>query len=652
MTPSPAHGRGRQAPGSGVVQGAASEDSRPRRRAEEPTRIRPPGEPSQAPVGAPPEYTREPSTTGIGPWREHDFTGRVFSGRFQLRRRLGKGGMATVYETFDQVLHKSVAVKVLNPEHSESAELNRRFLEEARAISQLAHDHIVDVIDIGETEDGLVYLVMELLKGEDLGETLWQDGRLAWWRVLDIGAQICEALAAAHERGIIHRDIKPANCMRIAYRGKSDFIKVLDFGIAKFTPSYYHHKRQLGAPEESNAELPTDQFLGTPGYMAPEQLDNAPFDPRVDIYGLGALMYRLLTNKMPVPTGARASGAAHDHTPVPPSAAVSGVEIPEPLERAVLQALAPDPDARFQSALQFRDALTQLQRELRPPSRLTGDPLSWGTDAPVLASRGADARSPAWTIVLVLLALLAGVLLARFALTPVAPPLERLTPPPRVTPNLPTPPQTPAAAAAAAAAGTSDDPGDLGAGGEARATDSTGADPLAEPELKPSSEESGEPPSPEQDVVDDEAVTIPATTPDAELDDSATTDAGGADEATAEAPTSDASEESAETQPEDEPAKQSIPRKVPRRQFVRKIARARGSVRACYQRHTGGFGADKTLEVVFTIDGQSGRILKTAVPARGALTAVDQCIKRSIDKLGLTFSHARQNTTHRYTFEL
>ena len=374
MAPSPAHGRGRSAPGSGVVHGAASEDSRARRRGDEPTRIRPPGEPSQAPVGAPPEYTREPSTTGIGPWREHDFTGRVFSGRFKLRRRLGKGGMATVYETFDQVLHKSVAVKVLNPEHSESAELNRRFLEEARAISQLEHDHIVDVIDIGETEDGLVYLVMELLKGEDLGETLWQDGRLAWWRVLDMGTQICEALAAAHERGIIHRDIKPANCMRIAYRGKSDFIKVLDFGIAKFTPSYYHQKRQLGAPEESNAELPTDQFLGTPGYMAPEQLDNAPFDPRVDIYGLGALMYRLLTNKMPVPTGARAGAGAHDHTPVPPSVAVSGVEIPEPLERAVLQALAPDPDARFQSALQFRDALTQIERELRPPSRLTGDP--------------------------------------------------------------------------------------------------------------------------------------------------------------------------------------------------------------------------------------------------------------------------------------
>ncbi|MCA9716840.1 MAG: serine/threonine protein kinase, partial [Myxococcales bacterium] len=201
-------------------------DGRARRRGDEPTRIRPPGEPSATPVGAPLEHTREPSTTGVGAWQEHDFTGRVFNKRFELKRRLGKGGMATVYETFDKLLHKHVAVKVLNPEHKESADLNRRFLEEARAISQLEHDHIVDVIDIGE-EDGLVYLVMELLKGEDLGETLWQDGPLHWWRVLDIGAQICEALAAAHGRGIIHRDIKPANCMRIAYRGESDFIKVL-----------------------------------------------------------------------------------------------------------------------------------------------------------------------------------------------------------------------------------------------------------------------------------------------------------------------------------------------------------------------------------------------------------------------------------------
>ncbi|MGB1277178.1 MAG: serine/threonine-protein kinase, partial [Nannocystaceae bacterium] len=223
-----------------------------------------------------------------------NFSGRTVGERYKLEAQLGRGGMATVYRAIDLKLNKPVAVKILNPEHFDA--YARRLSEEARAVSQLLHDHIVTVSDVGtDSEHSLAFFVMELIEGRDLGSVLWREGPLAWTSVVEIGKQICGALEAAHARGIIHRDIKPANCMLLDGPGIN--IKVLDFGIAKFTELYLEHRPEVVWSETAH-DLPTLGLVGTPGYVAPEQLERSADDPRVDIYGLGAMLYRLLTNKM------------------------------------------------------------------------------------------------------------------------------------------------------------------------------------------------------------------------------------------------------------------------------------------------------------------------------------------------------------------
>jgi len=217
-------------------------------------------------------------------------------------------------------------------------------------VSQLLHDHIVTVSDVGtDSEHALAFFVMELIEGRDLGSVLWREGPLAWTTVVEIGKQICGALEAAHARGIIHRDIKPANCMLLD--GPEIDIKVLDFGIAKFTELYLEHRPELVWSETAH-DLPTLGLVGTPGYVAPEQLERSADDPRVDIYGLGAMLYRLLTNKMPVP-----QEAGRSELPQPLANAVEQRQVPRRLAEVIVRALSIDPELRFASAAVLRGAL-------------------------------------------------------------------------------------------------------------------------------------------------------------------------------------------------------------------------------------------------------------------------------------------------------
>ncbi|MCA9660521.1 MAG: serine/threonine protein kinase, partial [Myxococcales bacterium] len=207
------------------------------------------------------------------PWMPPDFSGRVLGGRYRILELLGFGGMATVYEAEHVKIKKRVAVKILNPDYADDQEIAHRFLQEAQTASQLRHEHIIDITDYGEA-DGTVFFVMELLEGEDLSTTLLENGPLHAPRVIAMAEQICDALAAAHAIGVIHRDIKPANCFRLTRAGNSDFIKVLDFGIAKVVTNDRTTQRTTGSP------------LGTPGYMALELLKGENYDHRVDIYAL------------------------------------------------------------------------------------------------------------------------------------------------------------------------------------------------------------------------------------------------------------------------------------------------------------------------------------------------------------------------------
>ncbi len=200
-----------------------------------------------------------------------DFTGRVIDNRYRVIRKIGEGGMGTVYAGEHVEIGKDVAIKILHPAYSTQQDLVERFRREARAASRIGHPHIIDVTDFGETEDGCAYFVMEHLDGIDLADVLSHERRLAPERACQIAIQICRALAAAHAAGVIHRDLKPENIFLVARDGQADFVKVLDFGIARSMG----RARRLTNPGVA---------MGTPEYMAPEQAEGGAVDQRSDIY--------------------------------------------------------------------------------------------------------------------------------------------------------------------------------------------------------------------------------------------------------------------------------------------------------------------------------------------------------------------------------
>ena len=173
------------------------------------------------------QFPKEDDSTGV------DFTGRVIDSRYRVIRKIGEGGMGTVYAGEHVEIGKDVAIKILHPAYSTQQDLVERFRREARAASRIGHPHIIDVTDFGETEDGCAYFVMEHLDGIDLADVLSHERRLAPERACKIATQICRALAAAHAAGVIHRDLKPENIFLVARDGQADFVKVLDFGIAR-----------------------------------------------------------------------------------------------------------------------------------------------------------------------------------------------------------------------------------------------------------------------------------------------------------------------------------------------------------------------------------------------------------------------------------
>jgi serine/threonine-protein kinase len=171
-----------------------------------------------------------------------DLVGVVLGSRYRVTQRIGVGGFGAVYQAEHVVTGRNFAIKVLLPEYSERPKFAERFVREATTTARIEHENVVDIIDVGRTDEGHLYFAMELLRGETLERTLARDGRLSWQRARGITLQICDGLRAAHDRGIIHRDLKPANIYRVTRGGNPDFIKILDFGIAK-----------LLAPEDQKA---------------------------------------------------------------------------------------------------------------------------------------------------------------------------------------------------------------------------------------------------------------------------------------------------------------------------------------------------------------------------------------------------------------
>jgi eukaryotic-like serine/threonine-protein kinase len=279
-----------------------------------------------------------------------DLTGQTLLGRYTIIKRLGEGGMGTVYLGEHATIGKKFAVKVLSHEFAHKEDLRERFLQEARAASMISQENVVEITDFGDTPDGSVFFVMEYLKGEDLSDTVKDQGRLPWPRVQPIMLQICRALAAAHDAGIIHRDMKPENCFRIKRGANEDFIKVLDFGIAKVTSE---------DETEGKGLTRTGMIFGTPEYMSPEQAQGAKPDHRVDVYAVGVIMYELLTGQVPF-TADTFMGILTKHmfeVPEAPSAIVPDADIPLEVEAIILKAMQKDRELRFANMAEMAAAI-------------------------------------------------------------------------------------------------------------------------------------------------------------------------------------------------------------------------------------------------------------------------------------------------------
>ena len=282
-------------------------------------------------------------------------------GRYRLKQRIGAGGMGEVWRAHHAGLKRDVALKILRPERSGNQIGVARFEREVAATVRLTHPHTVRLFDHGVTADGLWYYAMELLDGEDLRVLVDRAGPLPPDRVVYLMTQAARALSEAHALSIIHRDIKPANLFVTHAGGEQDFLKVLDFGIAKI------------ADGTTGQTLTNTGWLGgTPDYMSPELVLGKPADARTDVYSFGAVMYFLLTGQPPF-NGASAAEVmnAHVNRPLTAPSHVAAHALPADVEAIVLRAMAKDPDDRYASAAELTSALVACDCEWQPQTTAT-----------------------------------------------------------------------------------------------------------------------------------------------------------------------------------------------------------------------------------------------------------------------------------------
>ncbi len=282
--------------------------------------------------------------------------GRTIADRYQIVELIGRGGMGVVYRVEHTRIAKAMAMKLLHGELARDKEVVRRFRREAEAVSKLDHQNTVQVFDFGRAE-GMTYLVMELLPGKDLGAILQHEGTISFARMAHIAVQICASVQQAHDRGIVHRDLKPENVRVMSRRDDPDFVKVLDFGLAKLRES----------EETARASITREGFLvGTPYYMAPEHIRGEPVDARTDIYALGALMYKAVVGVPPFwATTPVAVLTKHLNDPlVPPTKRSQRQDLPKIADTILGKALEKSPADRYQSMSELRDALAEYLQEL------------------------------------------------------------------------------------------------------------------------------------------------------------------------------------------------------------------------------------------------------------------------------------------------
>ncbi len=326
--------------------------------------------------------------------------GTTVGGRYRLDSILGEGGMGTVYAAEHLLMRKRVALKVLHPEMSRVPDMVARFEREAMAAGHIDHPNIAAATDFGKLEDGSFFLVLELITGENLREVIAK-GPLETARALHIARQIANALARAHGLGVVHRDLKPDNVMLVVRGDDHDFVKVLDFGIAKVPLLEPGAAPASASPLSGSSKVLTQvgMIYGTPDYMAPEQALGQAVDGRADLYALGVLLFEMLTGKRPFEHDNMATLLGlHVAGAVPPMSEVAPtVSVPAPIEAVVRRLLSKDPAQRFATAGELEAALT-LSSEVTlptgpPPPTAAGmtAPASWIATTRTLATLASSA---------------------------------------------------------------------------------------------------------------------------------------------------------------------------------------------------------------------------------------------------------------------
>lgn len=282
--------------------------------------------------------------------------GKTIAGRYRVTERVATGGMGTVYAAQQEPLGRTVALKVLKPSFATDDNAVARFKKEAAIISALNHPNIVTLHDFGETDDGLLYIIMEFLRGQTLGATLRAHGPMPWRRTLPLVQDIVRALAAAHGVGIIHRDLKLENIMLVQSDDDRDFPKILDFGVAKTV-----HSDGGAAPLTA-----TDSSPGTPGYMSPELARGVTDDPRSDFYALGVVWFELLTGTRPFTARNAMDVFLHQMTQPTPSVRERAphADIPAAIEALLQQLLDKNPNGRPSDTSSLLAATVALEEEL------------------------------------------------------------------------------------------------------------------------------------------------------------------------------------------------------------------------------------------------------------------------------------------------
>lgn len=275
-----------------------------------------------------------------------DLKDRVLGNRYKLLRPLGKGGMALVFEAYDQLLERPVAIKLLRKDFSTDPEFRDRFLHEARSAANLSHPNIVTVYDFG-IDEGEIYIVMELATGSDLKTSIEKNGAFPIDSGLDLGIQICTGLGYAHRAGIVHCDVKPQNIIITNDR----VAKLTDFGIS----------RALNSPSSSER---SDVVWGSPQYLAPEIIEGETPSPAADVYSLGAVLYEIFTGKPPF-EGESVDELLTNHTNSTPQLIASQVkDFPNDLELVISKTLSKETAQRYRTAEQLCSVLLLVKKRL------------------------------------------------------------------------------------------------------------------------------------------------------------------------------------------------------------------------------------------------------------------------------------------------